>query len=185
MEHWNPLIALHALGATFAVVTGAIVLLTPRKGDFAHRRLGLVWMGAMYWTALSSFGIRELRPGHFSFIHLLSIWTIVSLSVALWAALTRRHKAHRGWVVGTYAGLVAAGIAAMAFPQRLAPQLMVHRPVIFTAAAMGASGAAVAVAVLCRRLPRTGPGRGPRPAQLRLTATMATSSGGLSRPKTP
>lgn len=153
MEHWNPLIALHALGATFSVAAGAIVLLTPRKGNFAHRRLGLVWMGAMYWTAFSSFGIRELRPGHFSLIHLLSLWTIISLTVALWAAVTGRRATHRGWVIGTYLGLLGAGIAAMAFPQRLAPQLMVHHPLVFTAAALGASAAAVAVAMLCRRRP--------------------------------
>lgn len=153
MEHWNPLIVFHALGATFAVVTGAIVLLTPRKGDFAHRRLGLVWMASMYWTALSSFGIRELRPGHFSLIHLLSAWTVVSLTVALWAAVTGRAQLHRGWVIGTYAGLVAAGIAAMAFPQRLAPQLMIHHPLVFTAAALGVSLVAVLVAVVCRRRP--------------------------------
>lgn len=163
MEHWNPLIAMHALGATFAAATGAIVLLTPRKGDFAHRRLGLAWMTAMYWTALSSFGIRELRPGHFSFIHLLSLWTLISLTVALWAAVTGRGALHKRWVLGTYAGLVAAGIAAMAFPQRLAPQLMVHHPLVFTAAGLGASLAAVGVALACRRLaprPRrvTGPG---------------------------
>ena len=154
MESWNPLIALHALGATFAVVAGAVVLLTPRKGDFAHRRLGMAWMAAMYWTAFSSFGIRELRPGHFSFIHLLSLWTLISLTVALWAAVTGRGAQHRGWVRGTYAGLVAAGFAAMAFPQRLAPQLMVHHPLTFTVAGLGASLAAVGVAVICRRLPQ-------------------------------
>lgn len=107
----------------------------------------------MYWTALSSFGIRELRPGHFSFIHLLFLWTLVSLTVALWAAVTGRGVVHRRWVIGTYAGLVAAGLAAMAFPQRLAPQLMIHHPLVFTAAALGASIAAVAVAVACRRRP--------------------------------
>lgn len=153
MEHWNPLIAMHALGATFAAVVGAILLLSPRKGDFAHRRLGLAWMAATYWTALSSFGIRELRPGHFSFIHLLSIWTLISLSVAVWGAVTGRARLHRRWVTGTYAGLVAAGLAAMAFPQRLAPQLMVHHPLVFSAAALGVSLAAVGVVVLCRRIP--------------------------------
>ena len=172
MEHWNPLIALHALGATFSVVAGAIVLFTPRKGNFAHRRLGLVWMGAMYWTALSSFGIRELRPGHFSFIHLLSLWTIISLTVALWAAMTGRRVVHQRWVIGTYLGLLGAGIAAMAFPQRLAPQLMVHHPLVFTAAALGASSAAVAVAMLCRH----------RPARPRVTgaATPVPASSGAS-----
>jgi uncharacterized membrane protein len=151
MERWNPLITFHALGATFAVVAGAILLLSPGKGGLAHRRLGLVWMGAMYWTALSSFGIRELRPGHLSLIHLLSLWTLVSLTIALWAAVTGRAKLHQRWVIGAYAGLAGAGIAAMAVPQRLAPQLMVHHPLTFTVAALGASAAAVMVAVVCRR----------------------------------
>ena len=174
MESWNPLIALHALGATFAVAAGAIILLTPRKGDFAHRRLGLVWMAAMYWTAFSSFGIRELRPGHFSFIHLLSVWTLISRTVALWAAVTGRGQLHRRWVVGTYAGLVAAGMAAMAFPQRLAPRLMVHHPLVFTAAGLGASLAAVGVAVICRRLPQRSTGS-PRPGSAALIRTAAAS----------
>src|SRR3954469_13058335 len=98
---WTPLIALHAAGATFALALGAFLLLTPRKGDVTHRRLGRVWMVAMYWTAGSSFGIKELHPGQFSWIHGLSAWTIVSLTVAWWAALTHRRDTHRGYVVGS------------------------------------------------------------------------------------
>lgn len=153
MEHWNLLIALHALGATFAVCTGVIVLWRPRKGGRAHRRLGAVWMASMYWTALSSFGIRELHPGRFSWIHLLSLWTLVSLSVALWAAVTGRSRLHRRWVVGSYAGLLGAGIAAMSFPQRLAPQLLLHHPVTFMAAVAVAAIAAVIAARAAGRIP--------------------------------
>lgn len=149
MHGWTVLIALHAIGATFALAVGALVLLRRRKGDRAHRRVGRVWMAAMYWTAGSSFGIRALRPGHLSWIHGLSAWTLVSLSVALWAARTHRHRLHRDFVVGSYFGLVGAGLAAMAFPVRLAPQLLVHRPLLFVGVALSVSAAALLVARGC------------------------------------
>src|SRR3954447_17078728 len=113
MHHWNLLIAAHALGATFALFAGLVVLRTPRKGNRFHRRLGMTWMVAMYWTVLSSFGIRELHPHHLSWIHGLSAWTFVTLTAALWAARTGRRKMHRDFVVGSYLGLVGAGLAAM------------------------------------------------------------------------
>ena len=156
-HHWTALIALHAAGATFSLMVGLVVLRTPRKGNLVHRRLGMVWMGAMYWTVLSSFWVKELRPGHFSWIHGLSLWTLFSLSMALWAALTHRREQHRAWVVGSYLGLVGAGLAAMAFPVRLGPQLLVHRPVVF-AAAVVAIGALTAVVVRLARRPRRRPG---------------------------
>jgi uncharacterized membrane protein len=151
MEHWNVLIALHAIGATFSLMVGLVVLRAPRKGDVAHRRLGRVWMGAMYWTALSSFGIKALRPGHFSWIHGLSLFTLFSLSMALWAARTHRREVHRQWVVGSYLGLVGAGMAAMAFPVRLAPQLLVHHPLVFAAAVAATAMVTAAVVAVARR----------------------------------
>src|SRR5436305_3692227 len=145
MHEWNLLIAAHAIGATFALMVGMLVLRTPRKGNRFHRRLGMTWMVAMYWTALSSFGIKALRPGHFSWIHGLSLWTLFSLTMALWAAKTGRRETHRVWVVGSYLGLVGAGLAAMAFPTRLAPQLLVHHPQIFPAVVAATAGATAVV----------------------------------------
>src|SRR5206468_585232 len=113
---WTVLIALHAAGATVAVILGAYLVLRRRRGDLLHRRLGRFWMADMYWVAFSSFGIKRLTPGHFSWIHALSAWTVISLTMAIWAARTHRVQAHRGWVVGTYLGLLGAGLAAMAFP---------------------------------------------------------------------
>jgi uncharacterized membrane protein len=149
MHAWTLLIALHAIGATFSLAVGALVMLRRRKGDLAHRRIGRVWMAAMYWTAGSSFGIRALRPGHLSWIHGLSAWTLVSLTVALWAARTHRTRLHRDFVVGSYFGLVGAGIAAMAFPVRLAPQLLIHRPLVFFGVVVVVCAAALAVGRLC------------------------------------
>lgn len=125
---WTTLIALHALGATVALTLGGYLVLRRRKGDLLHRRLGRFWMADMYWVAFSSFGIKRLTPGHFSWIHGLSAWTIISLTMAIWAARTHRMQAHRAWVVGTYFGLVGAGLAAVAFPVRLVPQTAMHRP---------------------------------------------------------
>jgi uncharacterized membrane protein len=142
---WTVLLALHAVGATVAVILGAYLVLRRRKGDLLHRRLGRFWMADMYWVALSSFGIKRLTPGHFSWIHGLSAWTIVSLTMAIWAAKTHRVQTHRAWVVGTYFGLVGAGLAAVAFPVRLVPQTAVHRPTWLLAglfaAALVAAGA--------------------------------------------
>jgi uncharacterized membrane protein len=154
MHRWTVLIALHALGATFSLAVGALVLLRRVKGDRAHRRVGQLWMAAMYWTASSSFGIRALHPGHLSWIHGLSAWTLVSLTVALWAARTHRRKLHRDFVVGSYFGLVGAGIAAMAFPVRLAPQLLIHRPLLFMGVVVAVSGVAIALARACGLDPR-------------------------------
>src|SRR5436309_13181240 len=118
---WTLLIACHAAGATLAVILGGYLVARRRKGDLLHRRVGRVWMLDMYWVGFSSFGIKELSPGHFTWIHGLSAWTLFSLTMALWAAATHRVQQHKQWVIGTYAGLCGAGLAAVAFPVRLVP----------------------------------------------------------------
>ena len=125
---WTILISLHAAGATLAVLLGGWLVTRQRKGDLLHRRIGRIWMVDMYWVTFSSFGIQRLNPGHFSWIHLLSLWTITSLTMALRAARRGEVPQHRGWVLGTYFGLVGAGIAAVAFPSRLVPQTATRYP---------------------------------------------------------
>ena len=77
----TPLIAMHAAAATFALLLGAVVITHRPRGDRLHRRLGRVWFAAMYFTVLSSFGIKRLTPGHFSWIHGLSLFTFVTLTL--------------------------------------------------------------------------------------------------------
>jgi uncharacterized membrane protein len=145
MEGWTVLIAAHAAGATLAVLLGGWNLWLSRKGDLLHRRVGRIWFVVMYWVAFSSFGIQRLNPGHFSWIHGLSAWTIVSLTVALWAAMTHRVDLHKGFIAGSYFGLLGAGVAAVAFPQRLVPQTAMHAPLSLLAALVGLTALAYLV----------------------------------------
>jgi uncharacterized membrane protein len=144
-EGWTLLIAAHAIGATLAVGLGGYLIARRRKGDLLHRRVGRVWMVTMYWVAVSSFGIKRLDPGHFSWIHGLSVWTIFSLTMAIVAAVRHDVLRHRGWVVGTYLGLLGAGLAAVAAPSRLVPQTAVHRPLWLLAAVVGVTVLTAAV----------------------------------------
>jgi uncharacterized membrane protein len=124
----NVVIVLHAGGATLALLLGAYNLLRRTKGDRPHRWIGRVWVAAMYWTILSSFAIQELRPGHFSWIHGLSVFTLVTLSIGLWAGMTGRIPAHRNFMTGSYFGLLGAFAGAVAVPSRQVPQWTVHQP---------------------------------------------------------
>jgi uncharacterized membrane protein len=122
----SALVAAHACAATVALLLGARLLLRRRKGDVGHRRLGLVWVVTMYGTVISSFWIRS--DGSFSWIHGLSVLTFCSLTVAVWAAVTRRRQVHRDAVVGSYLGLLGAFVGAVAPPERDLPQLAGRDP---------------------------------------------------------
>lgn len=107
-----PLIALHAGLALFALLVGATVL-SRRKGTSSHKLLGRVWVGAMVAVAISSFWIFEIRRGAGpSWIHLLSVWTLISVAAAVWFIRRGNVRAHQGFMVGTFAGLAIAGILA-------------------------------------------------------------------------
>lgn len=115
----SPIIAVHLAAALVAMPLG-VVQLTRRKGTPSHRALGYIWIAAMIVAAISSFGIQSLTNGHgFSVIHLLSIWTLIALAVAFIAIRRRNYRVHRGFMIGSYLGLVGAGIGAVAVPGRV------------------------------------------------------------------
>jgi uncharacterized membrane protein len=145
------LVPVHATGATIALLLGGYNLRHRPKGDRIHRRIGLVWVVAMYWTVLSSFAIKELRPGHYSWIHALSLFTFVTLTIGLWAALTRRVRLHRQFITGSYLGLVGAFVGAVAVPVRHIPQWALHQPLGLALGGAGCVIAAVAAIALSRR----------------------------------
>jgi uncharacterized membrane protein len=116
-------IAIHLFAVLPAVILGVLQIATP-KGTPLHRRLGWLWVAAMAVTALSSFWIiGPKNGGSFSVIHLLSVWVLFALGSAIWFIRRGNVRAHRYFMVGTLAGLVAAGIGAMV-PGRLLSQVL-------------------------------------------------------------
>ncbi|WP_027347088.1 DUF2306 domain-containing protein [Hamadaea tsunoensis] len=147
----NVVIGVHASAATVSLVLGAYNLLRRPKGDQRHRRIGRVWVVAMYLTIITSFFIQALRPGHFSWIHGLSVFTFVTLTIGLWAARTGRVKHHRRFMTGSYFGLLGAFVGAVVVPVRQIPQWIVHNPVPLTLGALACVGLALAIIRLSGR----------------------------------
>jgi uncharacterized membrane protein len=120
-----PAIPLHAFAAMAAFVLGLVQFAAP-KGTLPHRTIGWIWVGLMAVVAASSFWIHQIRlVGPFSPIHLLSIFTLVMLPLAVWRAHTHRVADHRRIMIMTFVGaLVIAGLFT------LVPGRIMHR-VIF------------------------------------------------------
>ena len=74
--------------------------------------MGYAWVALMLVVALSSFWIQQLRViGPFSPIHLLSIFTLIVLPIAVWRARRHRVADHRRIMTMIFAGaLVIAGL---------------------------------------------------------------------------
>ncbi len=105
------MIALHLATAFAALLVGSVVL-AAHKGTKAHKALGRTWGLLMLAAALTSFGIT--RDGGFSWIHLLSAWTLISLACAVYFVRRGNVRAHQGFMIGTFLGLAAAGLGALA-----------------------------------------------------------------------
>src|SRR5438309_10403500 len=77
-------IQIHAFAALGAFALGGVQLAAP-KGTIPHRLFGWLWAGLMLAVVLSSFFIHTIRLwGPFSPIHLLSIFSLVMLPLAVW-----------------------------------------------------------------------------------------------------
>ena len=104
-------IPLHAFAAMAAFALGIVQFAAP-KGTLPHRTVGWIWVGLMAVVAASSFWIHEIRLlGPWSPIHLLSIFTLIVLPIAVWRA--RRHTIadHRRIMTMIFVGaLVITGL---------------------------------------------------------------------------
>lgn len=132
--NWQPLltatipIQLHVASAALALALAPLQLAL-RKGTSTHGALGWTWTAAMCAACLSSFFIldRPMPPniGAVSWLHLLAVFTLV----ALWLAIAR---ARRGDVAGhrkSMLYLVVFGLGvplafAVAIPGRIMNSLL-------------------------------------------------------------
>lgn len=113
---WTPLIVIHTILAATAVLLGA-ALLRARKGHRTHRVGGWIWVSCMAGVAGLSFAIR--RPEGFSWIHGLSMFTLLTLVTGVAAARAHRVQAHRRNMIALYVGaLVVTGLFTL-LPYRL------------------------------------------------------------------
>lgn len=115
----GPAIYSHAFLAVAAFGMG-LAQFAGRKGTGPHRVVGWIWVILMAGVALSSFLIHELKVwGEWSPIHLVSIFTLVMLVLAVWRARRGDRKGHRNAMIGIFLGaLVIAGLFAF-LPSRI------------------------------------------------------------------
>ena len=116
------IIWLHLTTAVLALGLGSANLVLA-KGNFRHRVFGWTWLGAMLCVTVSSFWIRELDEGSFSWIHGLSVWTLVAMAAAIFSIRKGRVRSHAKWMIGTMIGVAVAGAFALAPGRFIAHQL--------------------------------------------------------------
>lgn len=102
---------LHAFAAMAAFALGVIQIAAP-KGTLPHRTVGWIWAALMFLVSVSAFFIHEIRLwGPWRPIHLLAIFTLVMLPLALLAARDHKVERHRRGMLGLFIGaLVIAGL---------------------------------------------------------------------------
>ena len=116
----SPIIQIHTYSAIAALIIGCVVFLR-KKGTPVHKATGRVWVLLMLFVAISSFWIKS--NGQFSWIHLLSIWTMISLTAAIVLIRKRNVRAHQGFMIGTFIGLFIAGGFTL-LPARIMGQMI-------------------------------------------------------------
>ncbi|MGH6770766.1 MAG: DUF2306 domain-containing protein [Xanthobacteraceae bacterium] len=107
----DPAIQVHAFAAMAAFVLGAVQFAAP-KGTLRHRMIGWIWVALMAVVSVSAFWIHELRLwGPWSPIHLLAIFTLIMLPLAVLHARQHRVIGHRNAMISLFVGaLVIAGV---------------------------------------------------------------------------
>ena len=120
-----PPIPLHAIAAMVAIILGGIQLYM-KKGGMLHKLLGRLWIGLMLIVSISSFFIHEIKLwGPYSPIHLLSIWTIFSLGLAIYFVRIGNIKRHKQVMIALYVfALILTGFFTL-LPGRVMHQVLV------------------------------------------------------------
>ena len=89
-----------------------IVQFTAPKGTIPHRAVGWLWVAIMAVVSVTAFFIHEIRLwGPFSPIHLLAIYTLIALPLAVRHARRHAVQHHSRAMIGIFTGgLIIAGL---------------------------------------------------------------------------
>ena len=108
----GPAIQLHVAAAAFAVML-SVAIIVIRRGTPAHKRIGRAWVAMLALICISSFWITGMNGSNYSWIHLLSAWTLLGLTQAVWAVRSGNIRAHKYAMISTMVGaLLGAGFFA-------------------------------------------------------------------------
>ena len=99
----------------FAVMTGfglGVVQFASPRETLPHRTIGWIWVALLLVASVSALFVHEIRLwGPWSPIHLLAIFTLAVLPIAVWNAHRHKVQTHRNNMVGLFVGaLVIAGV---------------------------------------------------------------------------
>ena len=115
-----PSIVWFHLATIFLALILTPVMLLRKRGDPLHRQLGWIWVASMLGTAVISLFVRLTNHGGFSFIHILSVWTIIQVPILAWSARSHNVVRHRGAVRGmVFGALLIAGFFTFPFGRLL------------------------------------------------------------------
>jgi uncharacterized membrane protein len=110
-----PIIQFHAAFAFAAIGLGAVQFVAA-KGTLPHRVIGWVWASLMILIAGTSLFIHTIRTwGPWSPIHLLSLFTLAIVPLAVLRARQHNVRAHRSAMVWIFTlALVVTGLFTLA-----------------------------------------------------------------------
>jgi uncharacterized membrane protein len=110
-----PIIRFHAAFAFAAIGLGAVQLLAP-KGTLPHRTMGWAWAIVMILVAGTSLFIHTIRMwGPWSPIHLLSLFTLGVVPLAVLQARQHNVRAHRLAMLSIFTlALILTGLFTLA-----------------------------------------------------------------------
>ena len=115
----SPAIQFHAFAAMAAFGLGLIQFAAP-KGTLPHRTIGWIWVALMIVVSVSAFFIHQIRLwGLWSPIHLLAIFTLIVLPIAVWQAHRHAVDKHRNRMVALFIGALAIAGAFTLLPGRI------------------------------------------------------------------
>lgn len=117
-------IPLHAVAAMAAIILGGVQFYM-KKGGILHKLAGRTWIGLMVVVSVSSFFIHKIELwGAYSPIHLLSVWTIFSLGLAIYYVRVGNIKRHKQVMIALYGfALLLTGLFTL-MPGRVMHQIV-------------------------------------------------------------
>ena len=112
-------IKLHLATVLPAFVIGSWLIFFSTKGARLHRFWGAAYLALMTVTAIDTFFVRSLDPGHLTLVHLFIPLTLFGVFGALWNVRRGNIKGHRNAMIGLYVGGLMLAGAFTLLPGRL------------------------------------------------------------------